>query len=77
MINNKLPSAYMSYLFESSKGERKKIANLLLKDMYFNKGELSFEIIKKTGDETYTKETFLKAADLIIKEIQMKTSKTN
>lgn len=71
-IITELPIAYMSYLFKEGKGERKTIANLLLKDIYFHRGELSFQIVEMTGDITYNRETFLKAADLIIEEVNKK-----
>tara|TARA_R110000772_G_scaffold100883_2_gene201276 strand:+ start:2329 stop:2571 length:243 start_codon:yes stop_codon:yes gene_type:complete len=69
MKKSKLPLDYMCCLFEKGEGDRKVIANLLLKDIYFNKGKLSNKIVKEIGDETYNKETFLKAADLLIKEV--------
>ena len=77
MKHKNLPKAYMTYLFEKGKGDRKIIANLLLKDIYFNKGEQSFKIVENTGDTDYNKNTFLKAADLIIKEMILVKEKNN
>jgi len=69
MKKSKLLLEYMCCLFEKGEGDRKVIANLLLKDIYFNKGKFSTKIVENTGDVDYNKNTFLKAADLLIKEV--------
>ena len=64
------PIAYMNWLVRAGK-DRDTISKLIYQDILCQ-GELAFGLLENTGDKNYTKETFLKAADMVIKEVKDK-----
>lgn len=64
------PIAYMNWLVRTGK-DRDTISKLIYQDILSGpSGKLAFELLENTGDKNYTKETFLKAADMVIKEVK-------
>jgi hypothetical protein len=66
-------TAYHGYLKQNFLN-REGIAQALLNDVMDHQNPQAFDLLKETGDEAYTKETFLKAADIVLeltKDIQI------
>jgi hypothetical protein len=57
--------AYHKYLIERSNGDPDVIALRLFFDAR-EQNQMAFELLEMTGDEAYTRDTFVKAAKLIL-----------
>jgi hypothetical protein len=58
--------AYHKFLLRESRKDRITLAGMILADA-MEQSPAAFDLLSETGDEKYTDETFLKAADLLIK----------
>jgi len=59
--------AYHKWLLREAKGNREKLAQLILHDLMEDQNPMAFDLIALTGDESYSQHTLLKAADLLLK----------
>jgi len=59
------PKAFCNYVFKEISQDTEIIAGYLLDQVMVNNSENVWELIKRTGDEVVTKETFFKAAKIL------------
>jgi hypothetical protein len=59
--------AYHKWLLRESKGDRERLAQLLLHDLMEDQNPMAFDLLEKTGEQSYNSHTLLKAADLLLK----------
>lgn len=65
-------TAYHRWLYISHEGDRDEIARQLYVDCYSDQNPQAFDLLADTGDKVFTKETFDKAADLILDQYKTK-----
>ena len=59
--------AYHKWLLREAKGDREKLASILLRNIMEDQNPMAFDLLKKTGDTNYSRRTLLKAADILLK----------
>jgi hypothetical protein len=59
--------AYHKWLLREAKGDREKLASILLKNIMEDQNPMAFDLLKETGDTNYSRRTLLKAADILLK----------
>ena len=59
--------AYHKRLLWEAKGDREKLASILLKNIMEDQNPMAFDLLKETGDTNYSRRTLLKAADILLK----------
>ena len=58
--------AYHKYLLRLSEADRDILCAAIARDALMNNNKMAWDILKETGDKSYSPETFMKAADLLI-----------
>lgn len=59
--------AYHKWLLREAKGSREKLAQILLGHLMNDQNPMAFDLLAMTGDKDYSKQTLLKAADILLK----------
>ena len=59
--------AYHKWLLREAKGDREKLASILLRNIMEDQNPMAFDLLKETGDTNYSRRTLLKAADILLK----------
>jgi hypothetical protein len=59
--------AYHKWLLRISNKDRIALAGLIYRDCLYDQNQMAFELLERTGDDKFSDETFLKAADLLLR----------
>ena len=65
-----LLTAYHRWLYISHEGDRDEIAAQIYSDCVNQRNPQAFDLLVLTGDTSFKPETFIKAADLILKQYE-------